>query len=69
MRRDPDSLTGYFLGAVVVRLLLSMAVALVFIRSGEPNRESFLIAFFALYFLYAGFEVWQMLRNLRPDSK
>ena len=28
-----------------------------------------LIAFFTLYFLYAGFEIWAILSNLRPFSK
>lgn len=65
----PENLTGYLLGAQTTRLLLSMGVAVAFIMRGIPGRETFLGAFFLLYFLYAGFEVWHILRNLRPDSE
>lgn len=68
-RVTPDNLTAYYMGAITVRLLLAMGIAGAFIWSGEEGRSAFLGAFFALYFLYAGFEVWQVVRNLRPNSE
>lgn len=68
-RRGAADLTGYYMGGLMLRLLLSMAVAVAFIWSGAPGRGAFLGAFFGLYFLYAGFEVWEVVRNLRPNSE
>jgi hypothetical protein len=67
-RTAPDALTGYYMGALTFRLLLSMGIAVAFIWTGADGREAFLMAFFLLYFLYAGFEVWAVVRNLRPNS-
>ena len=67
-RTAPDALTGYYMGALTFRLLLSMGIAVAFIWSGAEGRAAFLAAFFLLYFLYAGFEVWTVVRNLRPNS-
>lgn len=68
-RTGAADLTGYYMGGLTARLLLSMGVAVVFILSGAPGRSAFLLAFFTLYFLYAGFEVWHVVRNLRPNSE
>ena len=67
-RTAAADLTGYYMGALMVRLLLSMGLAVWFIMSGAEGRSAFLAAFFTLYFLYAGFEVWHVVRNLRPHS-
>ncbi len=68
-RTSSDALTGYYMGALTARLLLSMGIAVAFIMSGAEGRSAFLAAFFTLYFLYAGFEVWHVVRNLRPNSE
>ena len=68
-RTAPENLTGFYMGTITVRLLLSMGIAGAFIWSGEEGRSAFLGAFFGLYFLYAGFEVWQVMRNLQPNSE
>ncbi len=68
-RAGAADLTGYYMGGLMARLLLSMGVAVVFILSGAAGRSAFLAAFFTLYFLYAGFEVWHIVRNLRPNSE
>ena len=69
----PDAFIAAYFGGVVLRFLGSLLVLGVYLyRSGgvrEPGTLPLLIAFFALYFLYAGFEIWAILSNLRPFSK
>lgn len=67
-RRAPADLPVYFMGALTLRLLLGAGLAVAFIWSEAPGRKAFLADFFVLYMTYAGFEVWHLLRNLRPDS-
>jgi len=70
---SPDNFMLAYFGAMVMRLLLSLALVLVhFYRGGASEGHgtwTFLGAFFVLYFLAAGFEIWAILTNLRPFSK
>lgn len=70
--RSPDNLgMGYLIG-MTVRLLVSLGLVTGLLAGGiarEPRGIwTFLGAFFLLYFLWAGFEIWATLSNLRPIS-
>lgn len=73
LRADADNFVVAYMGAMVVRLLLSLTLVLVYLLRGGGQegqaRWAFLGSFFILYFLFAGFEVWAVLSNLRPFSK
>ncbi|GAB2462243.1 hypothetical protein GCM10011375_13790 [Hymenobacter qilianensis] len=73
IRANPDNFMGAYFGSMVVRLLLSVGLVLVFLYNGgaqeRPGLWTFLGGFFILYFLFAGFEIWSVLSNLRPFSK
>ena len=73
IRANPDNFLVAYFGAMIARLLLSLTLVLVYLLRGgghEGNaRWAFLGSFFILYFLFAGFEVWSVLSNLRPFSK
>jgi hypothetical protein len=73
VRANPDNFMGAYFGSMVVRLLLSVGLVLLYLYKGgahEGNgRWAFLGLFFLLYFIYAGFEIWAILSNLRPFSK
>ncbi len=68
-----DYFIAAYFGGVVLRFLGSLLVLGIYLyRAGgtqNPGTLSLLLAFFALYFLYAGFEIWAILSNLRPFSK
>ena len=68
-----DYFIAAYFGGVVLRFLGSLLVLGIYLyRSGgvrDQGTMSLLIAFFTLYFLYAGFEIWAILSNLRPFSK
>lgn len=57
------------MGAVVVKLLLSMAFALVYILRINVDKVTFVIDFMSIYFLFSGFEMWGLLTNLRHQNK
>jgi hypothetical protein len=68
-----DYFIAAYFGGVVVRFLGSLLVLGIYLyRAGGVQNAgtlSLLITFFILYFLYAGFEIWAILSNLRPFSK
>lgn len=68
-----DYFIAAYFGGVVVRFLGSILMLGIYLyRAGGVRNEgtmSLLITFFILYFLYAGFEIWAILSNLRPFSK
>ncbi|GAA4378423.1 hypothetical protein GCM10023186_14960 [Hymenobacter koreensis] len=72
-QRDPESLLTAWFSTTALRLVLALVVVVTYlVRGGAQdgrNTWTFLGLFFALYFLYTGFEVWNVVTNLRPFSK
>ena len=62
-----------YFSRVAIRVILSLGIVLAYLlRSGTHSRQdtlTFLGAFFVLYFLCTGFEIWAIFSNLRPFSK
>jgi hypothetical protein len=72
-QRNPESLTTAWFGATGIRLVLALGVVVTYLVQGGAKAGNstwtFLGLFFLLYFLYTGFEVWNVVTNLRPFSK
>ena len=70
---NKDNFMVAYFASMGARLLLSLTLVLVYLLQGGryegPGRWAFLGSFFTLYFLFAGFEIWAVLSNLRPFSK
>ena len=70
---SPDNFMAAYFGGMVMRLLLSLGLVLVYLFRGGAHEGqgtfAFLGAFFILYLLCAGFEIWAILSNLRPFSR
>ena len=70
---SPDNFILAYLGGTVLRLLLSLGIVMGYLLRGGAHAGrglyTFLGAFFTLYFLWAGFEIWAVVSNLRPISK
>lgn len=73
VRANPDNFMAAYFGSMVLRMLLSMGMVIVYLYKGGAHEGTgtytFLGAFFLLYFIFSGFEVWSVLSNLRPFSK
>jgi len=73
VQANPNNFMAAYFGSVVARLLVSVGFVLVYFYKGGAKEGSgtwaFLGSFFLLYFLFAGFEIWSVLSNLRPFSK
>lgn len=57
-----------FLAATVLKLLLCMSIALLYIVKIEVSRSLFVLNFFYLYFLNTAFEIYALIRNLRHQN-
>jgi hypothetical protein len=73
MQVNPNHFMAAYFGSMVVRLLMSLSLVLIYFYKGGAKEGTgtwaFLVSFFLLYFLFAGFEIWSVLSNLRPFSK
>lgn len=68
-RSDPGSFQLYFMGSSVLRVLLCMTAVFIYVFMASDRELQFALNFFALYFVYTGFEIYSILSNLRRISK
>ncbi len=72
-RASADNFLVAYFGSVALRLVVGLGAVLAYLYNGGAHAGratyTFLGAFFVLYFLFAGFEIWAILSNLRPFSK
>lgn len=66
---DAEKSVLVVMGAVTVKLLVSMVFALIFIYTQKPQKLPFLLSFFLPYFIYTGFEIYSLMSNLRALKK
>lgn len=69
LKKDAESSVFIVLGSVVVKLLLSMIFALIFIYGNRIDKIGFLISFFLPYFINSTFEIYSLMHNLRALKK
>jgi hypothetical protein len=68
-KNDPDNFQVYYFASMGFRFILSLGVIVLYIFFYEEGRLQFVFNFFALYFLFIGFEIYSLLANLRPHLK
>lgn len=73
VQANPNHFMAAYFGSIVARLLVSVGLIIIYFYKGGAKEGTgtwaFLGIFFLLYFLFAGFEIWSVLSNLRPFSK
>lgn len=67
MKDDRKKFVNFYLTTIVVRLIASIIFIGVCLYSGLTDSLLFTINFFVLYFLYMGFEIYGLYRNLRRN--
>jgi hypothetical protein len=68
-KNDPGSFQMYFMGSSVLRVLLCMTAVFIYVFQATDRELQFALNFFAIYFIYTGFEIYGLLSNLRRISK
>ena len=67
-KRHPDMYAQTFLIMTVAKMVLSMALALVFTLKFKVDSVVFVLNFFYVYFLNMAFEIYGLLCNLRNQN-
>ncbi|MHA6250148.1 hypothetical protein ACXYMU_19600 [Pontibacter sp. CAU 1760] len=68
-KNDPDNFQVYYFASMGFRMVLSLGVIALYAYFYKEGRLTFVFNFFALYFLFTGFEIYSLLANLRPNLK
>lgn len=69
IQKKPEVGVMSILGSIVIKLLFTMAFVLIYVIKTPVSSRLFLFNFFSLYFLFSGFEIYCLLRNLRHSIK
>ena len=69
LRRDLFALQNRYMASLAIRLLLSAACIILYIVLVKTAKISFVLNFFAVYFVYTVFEIRSLLTNLRAHLK
>ena len=59
----------FFMGGTAVRFLLSLVFLAIAVYVLKNETVVFVLNYFILYLVYTSFEIYFLLRNLRPDLK
>jgi hypothetical protein len=59
----------FYMASMAFRFLMSLIFIFACIYHIEEGRAAFVVNFFILYLVYTAFEIYFLLRNLRPDFK
>lgn len=68
-KNDPENFQVYYFASMGFRMVLSIGVVGLYAWFFEEGRLQFVFNFFALYFLFTGFEIYSLLANLRPHLR
>jgi hypothetical protein len=65
-RKDREKLSKGFFSAMMLRLFVSIIIAMVIIYFDRANSTIFAMNFLVLYLLYLGFEIYYLISILQP---
>ena len=65
-QRDAEKLSKGFFSAMMLRLFVSVIIAIVIIYIDRVNSTIFALNFLILYLLYLGFEIYYLINILQP---
>ncbi|TPE45399.1 hypothetical protein [Pontibacter mangrovi] len=68
-KNDPENFQVYYFASMGFRVVLSLGVVALYVWFYKEGRLQFVFNFFALYFLFTGFEIYSLLANLRPHLR
>jgi amino acid transporter len=65
-RKDKEKLSKGFFSAMMLRLFISIIIALIIIYFDRANSTIFALNFLVLYLIYLGFEIYYLISILQP---
>jgi len=65
-KRNIDNISQGFFGAMMLRLFLSVIIALIVIYLDRKSSTIFAINFIVLYLLFLGFEIYYLINFIQP---
>jgi hypothetical protein len=65
-QKDQEKLSKGFFSAMMLRLFISIVIAIVIIYVDRVNSTIFALNFLILYLLYLGFEIYYLISILQP---
>ncbi len=68
-QEDEENFQLYYFGSMAFRVVMCLAVVLLYVFFQKERHLQFALNFFVLYFIFTGFEIYGILTNLRPISK
>ncbi len=66
---NPDNIARNYFIAMLIRLFISVIIALLFIYFDRENSTVFVGNFVTLYLMYLGFEIYALMANLQAQSE
>ncbi len=67
--KSKEEFHTFYMGSMALRFILSIFFILLSLIYLSDNKITYVANFFILYIVYASFEIYHLLRNLRADSK
>lgn len=69
LKKRQDKFPIYYFASMILRFVLTVIVAFVFIALQTAELNEFIVNFFILYLLFLIFEIYSLLANLRAHLK
>ena len=69
LKHEAQKLFAYYFASMGLRMVFCVIAIFGYRYFHEENLVQFVLNFFALYFIYTGFEIYALLSNLRRNSK
>ena len=66
-QKSQEAVVKYVMGGTVIRFTLSILAIYIALKTGIPDRVTFVVNFMIMYFVFLAFELYSLLTTLRPN--
>lgn len=67
LEKDTTKFVGFLLTGMLAKMLVGIIAIVVFAVSFKMYRNEFVVTYMVSYFIFTGFEVYGLIRKLRPN--
>ncbi|MEM0996977.1 MAG: hypothetical protein AAGN35_07855 [Bacteroidota bacterium] len=69
LKRSIRMFTSYIIGSMLAKMMIGIAIVLLIALKFKGFATVYVLSYFFCYFIFTSFEVYALMRNLRPISK